>query len=400
MTTRTDWTGRRIELEVGAVAHGGHCVARHDNRVLFVRHALPGEVVVAEVTEDKGGSFCRADAVEVLRPSEDRVEPPCPVAVPGGCGGCDFQHATPAAQRSLKASVVQEQLKRLAGLDWDVEVEALSESPLGWRTRVRLAVDRDGRAGLRGQRSHRVIPIDDCPIASPGTLPDVLEQRWKPGAEVQVTRDGDGDVHVTEWVRNQRPRFAVGTGTATEHAGGRDWRVDASGFWQVHPAAADALVSVVAEFADAAPGATAWDLYGGVGLFAAALAEQVGPSGLVTVVESSARSVESGRRSLADLPQVKFVPGLVEKVLRSSAMDGQWPDAVVLDPPRKGAGRAVVEAVCDKSPRRGVHIACDPAALARDVADFAANGFRLAALRAFDAFPLTHHFECVALFTD
>ncbi|SDM87735.1 class I SAM-dependent RNA methyltransferase [Allokutzneria albata] len=400
MTPKTDWTGRRIEVEVGAVAHGGHCVARHDNRVLFVRHALPGEVVVAEVIEDKGGSFCRADAVEVLRPSADRVDPPCPVAVPGGCGGCDFQHATPAAQRSLKASVVQEQLKRLAGLEWDVEVEALAESPLGWRTRVRLAVDRDGRAGLRGQRSHRVIPIDDCPITVPGALPKVLEQQWTPGAEVQVTHDGDGSVHVTELQRDAEPRLAMGTGTAVEHAAGRDWRVDANGFWQVHPAAADTLVSVVTEFADTVAGATVWDLYGGVGLFGAALAERVGPTGSVTVVETSTEAVESGRRALADLPQVKFVRGKVERVLGSSEMDGQWPDAVVLDPPRKGAGRAVVEAVCDKSPRRVVHVACDPAALARDVADFAANGYRLAALRAFDAFPMTHHIECVALFTD
>src|SRR5947209_1094225 len=136
-----NWTGTRIEVEVGPVAHGGHCVARAEGRVVFVRHALPGERVVVEVTEDKGGSFCRADAVEVLEPSPDRVEPPCPVARPGGCGGCDWQHASAEAQRSLKAAVVAEQLQRLAGLDVAVEVEALPGGLGEWRTRLRMVVD-------------------------------------------------------------------------------------------------------------------------------------------------------------------------------------------------------------------------------------------------------------------
>jgi tRNA/tmRNA/rRNA uracil-C5-methylase (TrmA/RlmC/RlmD family) len=163
----------------------------------------------------------------------------------------------------------------------------------------------------------------------------------------------------------------------------------------VHPALPDTLAAVVAQWADAPAGGVAWDLYGGVGLFAAVLAEQVGPDGGVTVVESSRQAVADGRAALADLPQIGWRVGRVERLVET--LDGQ-PDVVVADPPRKGLGKALVEALCDRGPQRVVHVACDPAALARDVSLFEARGYALTELRAFDAFPMTHHFECVALF--
>jgi tRNA/tmRNA/rRNA uracil-C5-methylase (TrmA/RlmC/RlmD family) len=390
------WVGRTFELEVGPVAHGGHCVARVAGRVLFVRHALPGEVVLAAVTEDKGGSFCRADAVQVVQPVPQRVEPPCRLAVPGGCGGCDWQHATPEFQRELKARVVEEQLRRLAGIERPVEVEALPGGPLGWRSRVRLVAGRDGRPGLRAHRSHRVVALEDCPISVAGTLDPVLSRRWRPGSELEVTRDGDGRTHVRELstVRGKRRARQVSGGVAVQHAAGRDWRLDAHGFWQVHPCAADTFAAVVGDWAQAPAGGLAWDLYAGVGLFASVLAGQVGPRGQVVAVESGHRAVTDGEAALADLPQVRWRPGQVERVL--PGLDGT-PAVVVLDPPRAGAGRAVVESLVDRAPSRVVYVACDPAALARDLATFAASGYRLAELRAFDAFPMTHHIECVAL---
>ena len=132
-------------MTVGPVAHGGHCVARHEGRVVFVRHSLPGERVVVRVTEDRHPGFCRADAIEVLEASPSRVERPCPYSGPGLCGGCDWQHVDPAEQRRLKADVVREQLARLAGLDdVAVTVEELPGGPLRWRSRARFAVDRTG----------------------------------------------------------------------------------------------------------------------------------------------------------------------------------------------------------------------------------------------------------------
>ncbi|MDX3193858.1 class I SAM-dependent RNA methyltransferase [Streptomyces sp. MN03-5084-2B] len=392
----TSWLGRVLEVEVGAVAHGGHCVARAEGRVVFVRHALPGEQVRVEVTEDNGGSFCRGDAVEVLSPSPHRVPPPCPLAVPGGCGGCDWQHADPDHQRSLKAAVVAEQLQRLAGIEREVVVEALDGGPLDWRSRVRLVAGRDGRAGLRAHHSHRVVALDDCPIAVPGELDDVLARRWRPGSELEVTTDGDGGIHVRELstVRGKvRARQLTG-GVAVQHAAGRDWRLDAHGFWQVHPAAASTLAAVVGEWAEAPSGGTAWDLYAGVGLFASVLAGQVGPAGRVLAVESGRRAVADGERNLADLPQVSWRAGRVEHELASAEKPV---DVVVLDPPRKGAGKAVVESIVAGSPDRIVYVACDPAALARDLAFFGTHGYSLTDLRAFDAFPMTHHVECVAL---
>jgi tRNA/tmRNA/rRNA uracil-C5-methylase (TrmA/RlmC/RlmD family) len=392
----TSWLGRVLEVEVGAVAHGGHCVARAEGRVVFVRHALPGEQVRVEVTEDNGGSFCRGDAVEVLSPSPHRVPPPCPLAVPGGCGGCDWQHAAPGYQRELKAAVVAEQLQRLAGIERDVVVEALDGGLLDWRSRVRLVAGHDGRAGLRAHHSHRVVPLEKCPIAVPGALDDVLARRWRPGTELEVTSDADGTRHVRELatVRGKVRARQLAGGVAVQHAAGRDWRLDAHGFWQVHPAAASTLAAVVGEWAEAPVGGSAWDLYAGVGLFASVLASQVGTSGRVLAVESGRRAVADGERNLADLPQVSWQAGRVEDALASAAKPV---DVVVLDPPRKGAGRPVVESIVAGAPDRIVYVACDPAALARDVATFASHGYALTDLRAFDAFPMTHHVECVAL---
>ena len=377
--------GETLTLDVGAVAHGGHCVARApDGRVVFVRHALPGERVVAEVTEERRG-YLRADAVSVLTAAAQRVPPPCPYA--GTCGGCDFQHVDPAAQRELKAAVVAEQLRRLAGLpDPEVVVEELPGGPLGWRTRVRYTVDASGRAGLLAHRSHEVVPVDRCLIAHPDiqALP-VTGTAWPRDDHVTAVASTGGDVAV--YGDRDDP------GTVTEFAVGRRWRLPADAFWQVHPDAPDALAGAVLDMLAPQPGERAWDLYGGAGLFAAVLADAVGPDGAVTLVEADRVAVAAARDNLADLPNVHIVQSTVERFRPAGR-----PDIVVLDPPRSGAGAAVVGTVVEAAPRAVAYVACDPAAFARDAATFGAAGWRLAALRAFDAFPMTHHVECVGLF--
>ncbi|MGH4005030.1 MAG: class I SAM-dependent RNA methyltransferase, partial [Pseudonocardiaceae bacterium] len=320
--------GSELELTVGPVGHGGFCVARHEGRVVFVRHALPGERVRAVVTEDRGGSYCRADAVVVLEPVAGRVSPPCPASGPGGCGGCDFQHADPRVQRQLKAQVVAEQLRRIAGLDVAVTVQELPGGALGWRTRTRLAVDETGRAGFRVHRSHTVLPVPACPLAVPGSLEPVLSRRWRPGGELEVVADDSGQLQVAQLRPGRPPKQHRGTGRVTRRAAGRRWELSAHGFWQVHPAAADALAALVGDGAAAPLGGMAWDLYGGVGLFASVLAGQVGPTGSVTVVEASRRAAADGAVALADLQQVSFVTGRVERTL--ARLPGR-PDVVVLD---------------------------------------------------------------------
>jgi len=396
-----DLDGATLELTVGRVAHGGHCVARNDDgRVVFVRHALPGERVRAVVTEIRSG-FLRADAVEILSTSPDRVEPPCPWAGPDRCGGCDFQHASLAAQRELKAAVVSEQLVRLAGLSTeDVQRLAVRVSPLagsddglGWRTRVGYTVDSDGRAGLLKHRSHEVVAIDRCRIAHPliQSAP-VLSVAWPDVSTVDAVASAAGEV-----VLSSSGHVISGPARIHEHAVGREWTVPADSFWQVHPAAADTLAAAVVELLAPRPAERAWDLYGGVGLFAAALAPRLDATGRITVVEADAKAAAAAVRNLRDLTTVTVLHSDVARALANP----RWRavDLVVLDPPRTGAGPGVVEAIVARSPRAVAYVACDPAALARDVRAFRDHGWRLAELRAFDLFPMTHHVECVALLT-
>ncbi len=445
-----DVTGTELELEVGPVAHGGHCVARTDGegRVVFVRHALPGERVLARVTEGtEESSFWRADAVRVLRADADRVEPACPVARPGLCGGCDFQHVALPRQRLLKAEVVAEQLRRLAGLDvaagTDVVVEPVpgdtgddtgdedgdgdgdgavgGGAGLRWRTRTRFAVDAEGRPGLHVHRSHAVVPLDDCPISAPGVVGSgVLGARWGNVEAVEVAAGSDGGpplvvalpsagrhahlpklpgasvaVRTAEGVHRVSGRTWVGERVA---AGGREhaFRVSGAGFWQGHRAAPGVLAGAVLEAAAPRPGESALDLYAGAGLFTAVLAAAVGEQGSVLAVEGEERAVRDARRSLHGAPQVELWAGAVEEALADPELAGRSVDVVVLDPPRAGAGRDVVAGVAGLRPRAVVYVACDPAALARDVATFAQHGYRLDGLRAFDLFPQTAHVECVA----
>ena len=332
----------------------------------------------------------------MLRASDDRVEPPCPWARPGRCGGCDLQHASLAAQRRLKADVVREQLQRLAGIEQDVTVEAVpgDEDGLGWRTRVRFAVGEDGRAGLRAHRSHRVVPVDRCRIAHDLVSgAGVLVGRWPPDSTVEVAASvATGEVVVL-------PEGAVGRrtgdGTLTERVGARAFRVSAGGFWQVHPGAASTLLSAVLDGLDPRAGESVLDLYSGVGLFAASLAERVGETGRVTAVESDRGAVADARHNLAGLPQVRVDAGRVDHVLRRPHL--RHADLVVLDPPRSGAGKAVVRLLSRVGARRIAYVACDPAALARDLKWFAEGGYAVESLRAYDLFPMTHHVECVAV---
>ncbi len=428
-----------LELEVGEAAQGGWCVAREPSgRVVLVRHALPGERVLAQVT-DAAARFARADAVQVLAASPDRVEPRCPHAHPGGCGGCDWQHASPQAQRRLKAAVISQQLRRIAGLDREVTVQPLPGDPagLGWRTRVRFAVGRSGIAGLRQHRSHQVIDVGHCPIAHP--LVDqagVTGHPWPGAGSVQVVSSpgtGERAIVVTpatgppgksareqgrragagryaEWVAAGTDPVLVakrGGGLAAlrggpflqQAAAGRSWRVSAGVFWQVHPAAADALAEAVRGALQPRDGDVALDLYCGAGLFAGLLADAVGPSGTVIGIESDPAAVRDARHNLRAAPWARVHRGDVAEALARA----DWAQAriAVLDPPRAGAGRAVLDQLL--APGTGLsrvaYVSCDPATLARDIGTFRQAGWQLGELLAFDAFPMTHHVECVATLT-
>ncbi|MFI1397119.1 class I SAM-dependent RNA methyltransferase [Streptomyces sp. NPDC020681] len=424
--------GEEYEVEVGPVAHGGHCIARtEEGRVLFVRHTLPGEKVVARVTEGEADSrFLRADAVRIIDPSKDRIEAPCPYSGPGNCGGCDWQHAKPGAQRRLKGEVIAEQLQRLAGLTpedvgWDGTVMPAPGDKLpqgevpAWRTRVQYAIDTEGRAGLRKHRSHDVQPIDHCMIAAPGVTELGIEnQDWSQMATVEAiaaTGSSDRQVVLTPRPGGRLPLVELdkpvsvlrveerdgavhrvhGRDFVRERADERTYRVGMGGFWQVHPQAADVLMKAVMQGLLPRKGDMALDLYCGVGLFAGAIADRVGDQGAVLGIESGKRAVEDARHNLASFDRVRIEHGKVESVLPRTGITEV--DLIVLDPPRAGAGRQTVKHLSGLGARRIAYVACDPAALARDIAYFGENGYRVRTLRAFDLFPMTHHVECVAI---
>ncbi|YAL84515.1 class I SAM-dependent RNA methyltransferase [Dermacoccaceae bacterium W4C1] len=394
----TPLAGSRFTVEVGEVAHGGHCVARHEGRVIFVRHALPGEQVVVEVTSGtETSSFLRGDAVEVLRPAPQRRESPCRFSGPGGCGGCDFQHTDAAFGRELKSRVVREQLRRMAGLDLPVEVEAVPGDldGLRWRTRVDLAVDGAGRTGLRKHRSHQVLDVDDCLIADERIISDpAWAQRFEGAESVHLVAPTDGPVVAVPKPGPVAP-LVTETVPVDEHA--LMLQVRADGFWQVHPGAAQVLVQAAMAALDPQPGERALDLYGGVGLFATELARRVTETGSVLGVEGDQVAAEQASRNLADQPWASSRHQDVRDWAADHDPQTEPADVVVLDPPRSGAGKPVMEAVLAGSPRAVAYVACDPAALARDLATAQERGYAVQWVRAFDLFPMTHHVECLAL---
>ncbi|MFI7367951.1 class I SAM-dependent RNA methyltransferase [Streptomyces sp. NPDC050149] len=424
--------GQEYEVEVGPVAHGGHCIARTaEGQVLFVRHTLPGEKVVAKVTDGATDSrFLRADAVRIIEESKDRVKAPCPFAGPGKCGGCDWQHAKPGAQRRLKGEVIAEQLQRLAGLTpeeagWDGTVMPAEGDKLppgevpAWRTRVQYAIDADGRVGLRKHRSHDIEIIDQCLIAAPGvTELGIEKQDWPQMATVEAiaaTGSHDRQVILTPREGGRLPLVELdkpvsvlrvderdggvhrvhGRGFVRERADDRTYRVGSGGFWQVHPQAADTLVRAVMQGLLPRKNDTALDLYCGVGLFAGAIGQRIGEKGAVLGIESGKRAVEDARHNLKDLERVRIEHGKVDQVLPRTGITEC--DLIVLDPPRAGAGKATVKQLVGLGARKIAYVACDPAALARDLAYFAEGGYKVRTLRAFDLFPMTHHVECVAI---
>ncbi|WP_370523980.1 class I SAM-dependent RNA methyltransferase [Cellulomonas sp. APG4] len=398
-----------IELEVGPVAHGGHCVARHEGRVVFVRHTLPGERVRAVLTDaGESARFWRADAVEVLEASPDRVPSAWPAAGPGGVGGGELAHVSLDGQHRWKAAVVREQLERLARLERDVVVESApgddERAGLGWRTRIELVADASGRAGMHRHRSHDVVPLEDMPLAVP-ELRDagLFTRHWAPGARLTAVAPVGGDrplvlvdgVPLHRGAADTRPNARTSVREVLELDDGTRyvWRVAGAGFWQVHREAPRVLVEAVRAAVGPRPGATVLDLYAGAGLLSAPLADAVGEAGRVVAVEGDPGAVRDARRNLHARPQVDLRLGAVADVL-----DGVGAaDVVVLDPPRVGAGQRVVERVAATGAGRVVYVACDPAALARDVAHFEELGYGLRELRAFDLFPMTHHVECVAV---
>lgn len=404
MNKAANWLGKELTLNIEKVAHGGIFVARHEGRVIFVSHTLPGEKVRARVFEDKGGSFARAETVEVLEASPHRVKHVWKAAADGAVGGAEFGHIDLNYQLELKADVLEEALSRMAGITMRPVVEQAPgddlANGLGYRTRVQLHVDELGNVGPYRERTHQVVEVRDLPLA----VEDIRElglhlKNWSGVRKIEIASSNTGNLQYSV------DKKVKGDERLVERAGGRTFRITGGGFWQVHRKAADILTSAVNEaIAKAGFDKTAdnLDLYGGVGLFAGTIAAKFGVDSVITTVEAFKTATEDAKLNLADLPNVRAILAPTERFLDervSSHLKNGSPETnatVILDPPRAGAGAKVVGQVLALKPKHIVYVACDPIALARDLKPLTEGGYELASLRAFDLFPHTHHVEAVA----
>jgi hypothetical protein len=354
-------------------------------------------LVRARVTSERG-AYWHAEAIEVIDPSADRIAPLCPIAGVDGAGCCDLAFVDPEAARRIKGGVVTNQLARLGDYAWEGTAEPIGTGAAqGWRTRVRLDVGADGRAGFHRYHSTELVTDLRCGQLPEGALSDLESRRWKSGERLHVVLDDDDTRHVAVTSRVRRGSTVVeGPGESVQRVGQRVWRLPVTGFWQSHRDAPAVYSALVQRWAAGHGAVRAWDLYGGVGLFAATLADVVGEGGQVLTVDTARAASNVARSALADRPQVQVVTDSVRRVLSAQSSGA---DIAVLDPPRAGAGRPVIELLAGAGVPRIIHIGCEAAAFARDIGLYREHGYRVEDIRVFDAFPLTHHAECIALLT-
>jgi tRNA/tmRNA/rRNA uracil-C5-methylase (TrmA/RlmC/RlmD family) len=405
-----EWLGQMIEVDVTNIAHGGVSVARHDGRVVFVSDAIPGERVLVRITDDKKKSFWRAETMKVITASKHRKDHVwSAVSIDrdpdNRAGGAEFGHIELSHQHTLKAQIVRESLERMAKVTHAPVVETVpgdaERNGLGWRTRVSLHVDDAGNLGPFAARSHRVISVRDLPLATPElSVAAPLDQNFAGFERVDVLNPSSGGVRLI--MGKQKPQVI------TELVGEREFSLLDSGFWQVHHGAAEVLTAAVQDAIDPQlfdPAASNLDLYGGVGLFAAAVGDKFGSATKITTVEAESSATDHAAQNLSEWLGARAETGRVDRWLRQLVTGASATErarleraTVVLDPPRSGAGREVVELLASVAPAQVVYVACDPVAFARDVAFFAEKGYTLSAVRAFDLFPHTHHVEAVGTF--
>lgn len=408
--------GQRVEIKLEGITHGGEAVGRlPDGRACFVPYALPGERVEIEVVEQRA-RWARGRLLDILDASPDRVDPPCPYFGPDRCGGCQLQHLAPAAQPALKRRILTEQLQRIGAIPDPPVAETVHVRDFGYRNSARFGVDGSGRLGFRRAHSNHLIPIERCLLVDEQVqaLREEAGDQWRgaqevvvraglhTGERVLVVHPGDGglaplppgDTPVAVTGRPGRSEALRGEPALSEVVAGRRFRISPTSFFQASTAGAEVLSALVRQAADARQGDTALDLYAGVGLFAAVLAEQ---GARVTAVEADHGAVRDAGQNLAD-DEVEVVRADAEAYVADLAAQGQTTDIIVLDPPRRGAGGAVCKAMSALRPRVIVYVSCDPAALARDARTLVGLGYRLSAAVPVDQFAQTAAIETVATF--
>lgn len=407
-------TDDTFELDLTGMAHGGAAVGRRAGRAIFVPYALPGERVLARVVEDKG-RYARAEVIKVLKVSPGRVQPPCPHFGPGRCWGCQWQNIAYERQLEYKRGVVIDQLERIGKLRGvTVHPTLPSPDPYSYRVHMTFTLTPDGAPALWAENQRDLIPIEECHILHPA-LAEILDQiAFDPAAvrrvRLQVGSDPQDRMIVIETADDLAPQIEtdlpvsinfvtgdnipvnlIGRTHVTYRIRDRDFRVTAGAFFQANLPVAETMIEEVLHRLRPEASQTVLELYSGVGLLTAFIAER---AGLVISAESYPPAVSDAESNLADLTNVEIIEGPVEAVI---ADIGETPDVVVVDPPRTGLSAAVTKNLIRLAAPRIVYVSCDPASFARDAGLLVKAGYHLRDVQPLDMFPQTFHIECVAL---
>ena len=382
--------GDTVTLDIGNIANGGHFVSRHNNQIVFVRHGISGEVANVKITA-VNSKFAFGDAVKILKISKDRVEAPCEYSYPGGCGGCDFQHISITAQLDFKKKVIQDQFKRIAKIEIDPELIPTEPSNgLNWRSRLNLAISENKNAGLRVHKSNKILEIDKCLIALKEINDsEIFNKKWDYEDNIKISYSSENDINISQFEKK-----LSGSDNLRETVYGNEYEISPQSFWQSHKNAPHFLLDYVIKFANIKQGDRICDLYGGVGLFTLPISKLIGENGEVHLIEMDNTCIKDANKMFANIKNIFIHHGKVEQKLGSVKKI----DTIILDPPRNGVSKQVINQMIEKKPKSIIYVSCNPATLARDSKILLDNKYKLNSIVGLDLFPMTHHIESVAYF--
>ena len=382
--------GEILTLDIGNIANGGHFVARHDNQIIFVRHAISGETAKVKVTAINS-RFAFGDAVEILKPSKDRVPPPCQYAHPEGCGGCDFQHINYDVQSDLKKEVLKDQFKRITKIDISPEIITVNTSDgLHWRSRLNLAISENKKVGLRAHKSNSIIEINECLIALKEiNKSDIFSANWDSEENLKISCSNTNQINISQFNKS-----IIGPEKLTENVDNNEYTISPKSFWQSHINAPGLLLQQVMKEANIQQDEIVCDLYGGVGLFTLPISKLIGKNGQVHLIEMNDTCIEDANNMFEHIDNVFIHHGTVEQKLGSVKKI----DTIILDPPRNGISKQVMNQMIEKKPNVIIYVSCNPSTLARDSKVLLDNKYSLNNIVGLDLFPMTHHIESVAAF--
>ncbi len=383
--------GDIITINVGSIANGGHFIGRHNDQIVFVRHSLTGERANVKITA-VNSKFAFGDAIEILKKSKDRVNAPCKYAHPEGCGGCDFQHIDPIAQLNLKKIVIQDQFKRIAKIE--IKPEIISEDSLeglNWRTRLNLAISKNKKLGMHAHKSNQIVEIDECLIAVKEiNKSEIFNKKWENEDNIKISYSSENDMNISQLGTN-----LSGLDKLREVVDNNKYYISPKSFWQSHKNAPHIILEQVLKFANIKEGERVCDLYGGVGLFTLPISKILGENGEVHLIEVNRVCIDDANEMFTDSKNIFIHHGTVEQKLGSIKKI----NTIILDPPRNGLSKQVINQMIEKQPQTIIYVSCNPSTLARDTRVLTDNNYTLTNIVGLDLFPMTHHIECVASFT-